>query len=100
MTQGRIFRMEMLPNPIYLEVADPNLDFSQARRLADAEAGKRRGECMLLSWYNGKTGEFSPPVECGGGDKPSWLVYAESRGGEISVSVNEGEFVFLYKKIN
>ena len=89
-------RREMLKNPVRLEV-DGDLDFAQAKKLADAEAQKLTPDPMLLAWYNAKTGEFSPPVTCCGEDRPAWLIYAESRGGTICIDINEEEFVFVYR---
>jgi len=40
---------------------------------------------LLLSWYQGKTGESYPNLECGPGDKPAWITYAESRGGDLTI---------------
>jgi hypothetical protein len=51
---------------------------------------------MLLSWYNGKTNESYPNLECGPGDKPAWIIYAESRGGDLTIDINEGQYVFIY----
>jgi hypothetical protein len=51
---------------------------------------------MLLAWYEKKTGRYSPPVECCGKEKPSWVVYAESRGGNITIDINKEEYVFIY----
>lgn len=28
---------------------------------------------------------------------PSWVKYAETRGAKLSVSINEEEYVFIYK---
>ena len=50
----------------------------------------------LFSWYQGKTGESYPNLECGPGDKPAWIVYAESRGGDITIDINEGHYIFIY----
>jgi hypothetical protein len=54
---------------------------------------------MLLSWYQGKTVESYPNLECGPGDKPAWIVYAESRGGDLTIDINEGQYVFHYLSI-
>jgi hypothetical protein len=58
-----------------------------------------RADPMLLSWYQGKTGESYPNLECGPGDKPAWIVYAESRGGDLTIDINEGQYVFVYLSI-
>jgi hypothetical protein len=52
---------------------------------------------MLLAWFDRKSGTFSPDVICCGDTKPSWLVYADSRGADISVDVNDLDYVFVYK---
>jgi hypothetical protein len=87
----------MLKNPIRIQVDDESLDFARAKQLADKEAKKVTADPMLLAWYNAKTGDFSPPVTCCGEDKPTWLIYAESRGGTICIDINEEEFVFVYR---
>jgi hypothetical protein len=88
---------DMLKDPVHLQVEDEELDFARAKQLADKEAKKLTADPMLLAWYNAKTGEFSPPVTCCGEDRPTWLIYAESRGGTICIDINEEEFVFVYR---
>jgi hypothetical protein len=51
---------------------------------------------MLLSWYQGKSGESYPNLECGSDDRPAWVVYAESRGGNLTIDINAGQYVFIY----
>jgi Domain of unknown function (DUF5619) len=88
---------DILKDPIRIKVDEESVDFARARQLADKEARKVTADPMLLAWYNAKTGEFSPPVECCGEDRPAWLIYAESRGGTICIDINEEEFVFVYR---
>ena len=88
---------DMLKDPIRIQVDDEALDFARAKQLADEEAKKVTADPMLLAWYNAKTGDFSPQVTCCGEDKPTWLIYAESRGGIICIDINEEEFVFVYR---
>ena len=54
---------------------------------------------MLLSWYQGKTGESYPNLECGPVDKPAWIIFAESRGGDLTIDINGGQYVFIYLSI-
>ena len=68
-----------------------------ARARADQRARELIAEPMLLAWYNGGTGKFSPQVTCCGDDKPAWLIYAESRGGNLVIDINDEAFVFVYK---
>jgi hypothetical protein len=81
---------------IGIQVDDPDLDFADAKDLAKQKAKEICADPMLLSWYQGKTGESYPNLECGPGDKPAWIVYAESRGGDLTIDINEGQYVFIY----
>lgn len=83
-------------NHVHMAVDQENLDFAQAKDMAKAKAKELAEDPMLLSWYNGKNGDYFPKVECGTRDKPVWLVFAESRGADMAVNINEGEFIFLY----
>ena len=97
MNECVVLTKDMLKNPIRIQVDDESLDFARAKQLADEEAQKVTADPMLLAWYNAKTGDFSPQVTCCGEDKPTWLIYAESRGGTICIDINEEEFVFVYR---
>jgi len=85
----------------YLEfkIDNHNLDFAEAKDIAKQKAKEICDDPMLLSWYQGKTGESYPNLECGPGDKPAWIVYAESRGGDLTIDINEGQYVFIYLSI-
>jgi len=74
----------------------PDLDFEKAKDLAKQKAKETCADPMLLSWYQGQTGESYPNLECGPGDKPAWIVYAESRGGDLTIDINDGQYVFIY----
>ena len=84
---------------IKLQVDDPALDFSKARDLAKEKARERCKDPMLLSWHNRKTGEYYPRFECGSGDKPPWIVFAEARGGNLTIDINDEEYIFIYLKL-
>ncbi len=80
---------------VELTAAEPALDFAAARALADSAAKQQAEDAMLLAWFDRKQGRESPQVpECQ--HKPGWLAYAESHGGDIKVSINRGEYVFIY----
>ena len=53
---------------------------------------------MLLAWYDRGAGQFSPQVTCCGDAKPTWLIYAESRGGDLVIDINEEAYVFVYRR--
>jgi len=88
---------DMLSHPVIVRVDDKPLDYSNAKALADQKARELSSDPMLLAWLDRQEGKFSPDVMCCDRDKPSWLVYAESRGADISVDINNEDFVFVYK---
>jgi hypothetical protein len=100
--------MELLTpkNPGYpgqhIELKDnnPALDFEAAKDLAKQKAREFGADPMLLSWYRGETGESYPNLECGPGDKPAWITYAETRGGDLTIDINRGQYVFIYLSID
>jgi len=81
-----------------LKIPDPALDFARARQHADRQARELDAQPMLLAWFDGKTGRYSPDIICCGEDKPTWLIYAESRGGDLVIDINGEEFVFVYRR--
>ncbi len=99
MVDPRRVQREMLFEPIDVRVENRKLDFYSAKSLADGIARRKASEPLLLAWFAEKGWKHSPAVVCGCGEKPSWLVYAQSRGATISIFVNEGEYVFLYKEV-
>jgi len=88
---------DMLSRPIDVRTEGVNLDFYRARALAEEQVRKLTIDPMLLAWFDKKEARFSPDVTCCGTEKPTWLVYAESRGGDISVDINDEEYVFVYR---
>lgn len=87
---------DMLSGPIEVRT-DRSVDFAEARAMADERVRNTVEDPMLLAWFDRKATKFSPDVICCGTNKPSWLVYAESRGGTISVDINNEEYVFVYR---
>ena len=71
-------------------------DLEEAKIEATAKVREIYPDAMLLAWYVSKTGEFRPRVNCDFGEKPAWLVYAESRGADLSIRVNNGAYIFIY----
>ena len=84
---------------IKLHIADADLSFNQAAALAKTKAKERCADPMLLSWCDRKNDRYYPRFECGTGDKPAWIVFAEARGGNLTIDINAGEFIFIYLKL-
>ena len=59
-------------NHIKIQIDEKDLDFVKAKDIAKEKARELAEDPMLLSWYNGKTGEYFPKHECGTWDKPVW----------------------------
>lgn len=87
---------EMLKDPIFI-CLDEQLGFQQAKDLAARRAGEVGGEPMLLAWFDKARGQFSPQITCCREDKPSWLTYAEARGGDIVICINDLDYVFVFR---
>ena len=81
---------------VALKNDNPDLSFAEAKDLAKQKAKEICADPMLLSWYQGKTGESYPNLECGTDDRPAWIVYAASRGGNLTIDINAGQYVFIY----
>ncbi len=90
---------EMLQNPMEIRVTEP-LDFQQAKDLAQQRAGEVCEAPLLLAWFDRARGQYSPNIPCCREDKPSWLNYAESRGGNIVICINDLDYVFVFKRIS
>ena len=81
---------------VKLTVDDPDLTFEAVKALAMEKARQTAADPMLLSWHSGKTGDYWPTYECGAGGRDPWVVFAESRGCNLTVDINDGDYVFYY----
>ena len=86
----------LLINPVKIKTDHPELDFPTAQSLADEKAKSLCMAPMLVSWYNSTTGESYPDIEGSVAGKPGWLNYAESRHCDMTVDINDEQFVFIY----
>lgn len=92
-----LLQQDMLPNPVSIQLKETPPDLQAAKRIADQKASELAADPMLLAWYEAKSGQFSPNVECCSETKPGWVVYAESRGGNITIDINNQAYVFIYR---
>jgi hypothetical protein len=84
---------------IRLRVAEADLGFEKAKDLAKRTAREVCGEAMLLSWNNAETGECHPAFECGRSGRPAWVVYADARGADLTIDINDGRYTFMFIKL-
>ena len=99
MTTCKTVTKEVLTDPIIIRVDESNLNLKNARLIADQKAAQVASEPMLMGWYEKSSGRFSPSVECCSEEKPGWIVYAESRGGTITIDINDETYVFIYSDV-
>lgn len=100
MTTCPVLIPEMLPNRVPVFSNDDINDLKTAKKIADQKAAELADDPMLISWYEAQSGRFSPDVECCDEKKPVWVVYAESRGGNLSIDINNQAYVFIYTDVN
>jgi hypothetical protein len=81
---------------VKLTIEDSELDFDTARAQAKARALEINRNAMQLAWFNRETGQGFPDYDCGSGDRPPWRVFADARGGNLTIDVNDGAFIFIY----
>lgn len=81
----------------------PLADYRAAMAVADAEAARRLGDCMLLSWYD-RDRDFESPQhasECHQDSAvPGYVDYALYRGASLKVDIGDGRFVFFYLPVD
>jgi hypothetical protein len=85
-----------LINPVKIKTDRRDLDFLSAHSMAEKKVKSLCQEPTLISWYNATTGEYHPKTECGNAGNPGWLDYAESRNCDLTIDINDEQFVFVY----
>lgn len=81
---------------VKIQIAGSDLDFEKVSDLSRSRAREINKDAMMLAWFNGRSGEGFPDYDCGASGKPPWRVFAEARGANLTIDVNDGEFIFLY----
>jgi hypothetical protein len=71
------------------------LVFEEGKNLATQKAKETCAGTRLLSWYQGKTCDSYPDQQRGTGDKPTSILYVESRSSDLTIEINEGQSVFI-----
>jgi len=83
---------------LHVTIADDALPFAEVSAQVKAQAREINKDAMMLSWYNRRTGKGYPDYECGS-QRPFWEMFADSRGCNLKVVVNDGDYVFYYLKL-
>ena len=85
-----------LINPVKIKAEQQGLDFDMAHYMANEKVKSLCPDPTLISWYNATTGESYPEIKAGTSGKPGWLDYAQSRNCDVTVDINDEQFVFVY----
>ena len=85
-----------LINPVKIRTENQGLDFVTAQSLADEKVKSLCPDPRLISWYNATTGECHPDKKACNAGKPGWLDYAESRNCDMTVDINDEQYIFIY----
>ena len=96
MAQLQAASNEYTLDTVRMSVENPDLDLAAASEMAKKKARNMDSNAMMLSYHSHKTGEFWPNYDCGGGGRPPWIVFAESRGYNLKIDINNGEYEFFY----
>jgi hypothetical protein len=89
---------EMFSRAIHLHTDGRELTFEEARKVAYERARTYGSEPMLLSWFERKSGTYFPSiVECCERGQPSWVAYARSRGGDLTIDINDEDYIFIFR---
>ncbi len=90
---------ELFSKAIHVHLNDEALTFDRARRAAMEQARVYNTDPMLLSWYDRKSGAYSPRgLECCQEGKPSWVSYAEGRGADLTIDINDEAYIFMFRE--
>ena len=81
-----------------MTIADDTMSFADVSALVKQRARQINKDAMMLSWYNGRTGKGYPDYECGN-QRPFWEMFADARGSNLKIVVNDGCYVFYYLKL-
>lgn len=82
---------------IEIEVRGYQISQPQAQEFGRLLAEKENLETVCVARYDREADASSPCCLKGAmGDKPGWEIYGESHVGRLKITVNHGEFVFIF----
>ena len=81
---------------VKMTIDESGLDFDTARNRAKAKALEINRNAMQLAWYDRVKDKGFPDYDCGPVDQPPWRVFADARGGNLTIDINNGAYIFIY----
>lgn len=97
MSSCQILDRNKIPGPVMTSIDTGRMDQTDVEKSAVAFAKKFSSDPMLLSWFS-KKGDMCGPQNACHEDGSLWLDYAVARGADLSVIVNDWDYVFIFKK--
>ena len=85
-----------LINPLKIKTDPSALDFETAKTIAENKVKALCPDPLLVCWYDATTGQHHPQRESTDSGKPCWLDYAEARKCDMTVDINDEQFIFVY----
>jgi hypothetical protein len=99
MGEGKNLENVHLEGEVAVNIEDADLDFERARHEALERAKTYDSDPMLIAWFDRKKGEQSSAVSCeGGGTERGWINCARGHEGTLTVNVNHGEYIFVFRQ--
>lgn len=92
-------RMHAAMERVFMTVDTGGMAVQDIKNLAKDKAREYCPDPMLLSWHSAKSGQYWPRYACGAAKGDPWVVWAASRGCNLVVDVNNGEYRFYFLKI-
>ena len=84
-----------MEQPIHLTLPE-DVDFTEAEKAARKAARRAKGELSLVSYYDRARDKMSPESSAMCAGEKGYQVYAESRGADIRVIINDGRYDFYF----
>lgn len=97
MNACQLINKERVPSPVMVKLDTAKMDQADVAKNAIAFARNVASEPVLISWFCSKEGKCGPQGVCHE-DGSFWLDYAVGHGGDLSIVVNDWDYVFVFKK--
>jgi hypothetical protein len=82
---------------ISIKISGSKTTQPEAQQIAQIIAQRDNPETICISRFNRPANACSPCcLKQKIGNKPGWEVYGENHGGRLKVTVNEGDYIFIF----
>jgi hypothetical protein len=82
---------------IDIQIPGCNVSQEQAQKIGQLLAEQNNPDTMVVPRFNRAANACSPCCLKGElGEKPGWEVYGENHGGQLKITVNKGDYIFIF----